>query len=441
MSHHEQAVRAPALGDAVLGDVLSDLLRESHLMEPAALPDHLAGAARPLGVSAARIYLADLQEERLWPMPDHSGGTQPALSIESTLAGRAFRTVTVQHSAIGHACGPPGERLWIPLVDGTERLGVLELCFDRPEGNGDDGLGAATLSGEELAKRAIDACRALASLAALVIVSKSAYSDVYAELRRSREMALQAEMVWAFMAPRTFATERVTLAAALEPAYEVGGDAFDHSLRGDRLHVSLFDSVGHDLTAGLISSVAMASCRTTRRSGGDLVDMALRADLAIADEFGASRFATALLCDLHLGTGRFTWLCCGHPPPLLVRDDKVIGPLACDPRPPLGLAGIDPGMHDRAGAPVRTERLQPGDRLLLYTDGVVEGRGPDGRQFGLARLGDFIIRLGASGLSAPETLRRLSRTILAYQSGRLADDATVLLVEWLPESPGQRLIA
>jgi hypothetical protein len=113
-------------------------------------------------------------------------------------------------------------------------------------------------------------------------------------------MARQAEMVWAFIAPRTFATDRVLLAAALEPAYQVGGDAFDHSLTGDHLHVSIFDSVGHDLTAGLISSVAMASCRTTRRSGGDLTEIAIRADRAIAAEFGEFRYVHHLtaLCRL-----------------------------------------------------------------------------------------------------------------------------------------------
>jgi hypothetical protein len=75
-------------------------------------------------------------------------------------------------------------------------------------------------------------------------------------------MALQAELVWAFLAPRTFATDRVLLAASLEPAYEVGGDAFDYSLLGDHLHVSIFDALGHDLSAGLLASVGMASCRS-----------------------------------------------------------------------------------------------------------------------------------------------------------------------------------
>jgi serine phosphatase RsbU (regulator of sigma subunit) len=265
------------------------------------------------------------------------------------------------------------------------------------------------------------------------------YSDSYAEIRRSRKMAVQAEMVWAFMAPRTFATERVLLAAALEPAYEVGGDAFDHSLLGDRLHVSLFDSVGHDLTAGLISSVAMASCRTTRRSGGDLTEIAACADQVISEQFGASRFATALLCDLDTTTGEFTWLPCGHPPPLLIREGKVVKQLTRSPRLPLGLSQEPGDVEEPASSYVSSERLQPGDRLLLYTDGVIEGRAADGREFGLARLSDFVIRNSAEGLPAPETLRRLNRAIIEYQAGALRDDATVILLEWIPDDPERQL--
>jgi hypothetical protein len=60
-------------GDPVIGQMLSTLLLRSHLMAPGTLADHPAEAARPLGVSEARIYLADLQQHRLRPMPDGSG--------------------------------------------------------------------------------------------------------------------------------------------------------------------------------------------------------------------------------------------------------------------------------------------------------------------------------------------------------------------------------
>jgi serine phosphatase RsbU (regulator of sigma subunit) len=83
-----------------------------------------------------------------------------------------------------------------------------------------------------------------------------------------------------------------------------------------------------------------------------------------------------------------------------------------------------------------TERLEPRDRVLLYTDGVTEGRASDGTLFGLQRLADFIIRHSSALLPAPETMRRLNHAIVEYQQGRLRDDATAVLIEWQPDRPG-----
>jgi serine phosphatase RsbU (regulator of sigma subunit) len=82
--------------------------------------------------------------------------------------------------------------------------------------------------------------------------------------------------------------------------------------------------------------------------------------------------------------------------------------------------------------PRRTDReqLEPGDRLLFYSDGVVEARDEHGEFFGVERLVDFTERAELSRLSAPETLRRLTAAILAHQGGRLQDDATLLMVDW-----------
>jgi serine phosphatase RsbU (regulator of sigma subunit) len=420
--------------DAVAGRVAAELLAESHFLLPDAAAEALAERARPLGVFGACIYLADLQQANLRPMPRCAGQVPEVLAVDSTVAGRAYQTVSLHHLPADDQ--PDAHRVWIPLVDGTERLGVLELLV------GDVG------------EKMLEHYRMLASLAGLLVVSKSNYSDTYAQTRRSRQMALQAEMVWAYMAPRTFATDRVLITAILEPAYEVGGDAYDYSLIGDRLHVSVFDGVGHDLGAGLLTSVALASCRSTRRSGGALPDIVALAGQAIAEEFGDSRFGdtrfvTALLCDLDITTGAFSWIPCGHPPPLLIRGNRVVKELARRPELPLGIPepavavrhGGHPGEPGPEGrAAVYVEQLEPGDRVLLYSDGVTEGRGPGGIPFGEQRFADFIIRHSHGGTPAPEMLRRLNRAIVDYQHGRLSDDATTVMLEWMPDHPEQRLL-
>jgi hypothetical protein len=410
--------------DAVIGRMTAELLRRSHLMPPVDLTGAVAEAARPLGVSAAQIYLADLQQRHLAPLPSGAGQGADTLPIDSTMAGRAYQSLNITSAPV-RGGAEENYQVWIPLVDGTERLGVLSLTV-------------ADASEAMLARY-----RTLASLVGIMVIAKVSYSDTYAQVQRSREMALQAELVWAFLPPRTFATDRILVSASLEPAYEAGGDAFDYALLDGHLHVSIFDALGHDLSAGLLASVGIASCRGTRRAGGSLADIAARADHAIAGFFGEDQFVTALLCDLDLGTGLLRWIPCGHPPPLLIRR-RSVKELARPARPPLGLADVyarrgKGPYHTAVPAPVCTEKLEPGDRLLLYTDGVTEGRAADGTPFGLERLADFIIRYSSVGLPAPETMRRLNHAIVEYQDGRLRDDATAVLIEWQPAQPGPSL--
>jgi len=443
--------------DALAGQIVAGLLARTHLLEPGMVPEVITEAARPLGVQAARVYLSDLQQRSLRLLPSGAGQPRDALAINTTIAGRAYRTIQVQES---QGTGPAAvHHVWIPIVDGTERLGVMELEVS------------------DVSPAKLTWLKAFASLAALVIVSKASYSDTYAETRRTQEMALQAELVWAFLPPRTFATDRILVAATLEPAYAVGGDAFDYSMLGaDDLYVAIFDAAGHDLSSGLMASVAMASCRSTRRAGGTLTEMVSHADHAITAQFGGNRFVTALLCHLDVGTGVFTWAPCGHPPPLLIRRNRVVKELDRGQRLPLGMSEVDAiyrrkhrlapesapdntadiTAHDAADAapdsapelddidesaavPLHTERLEAGDRILLYTDGITEGRAADGSPFGVERLIDFIIRHSHDGTPAPEMIRRLHHAISDYQHGTLMDDATIVMLEWLPDDAQKRL--
>ena len=134
-----------------------------------------------------------------------------------------------------------------------------------------------------------------------------------------------------------------------------------------------------------------------------------------------------MLAELHLPTGRLSWISAGHPPLLLLRQAKVVKTLRAPAAFPLG--------WDFGGKPsVAEEALQPGDAVLLYTDGLIEARrtDPNGDRslLGIDGLAGFLEREAAAGQVPPETLRRIRRTLLQHQHGVLQDDATALLVEW-----------
>jgi serine phosphatase RsbU (regulator of sigma subunit) len=243
-------------------------------------------------------------------------------------------------------------------------------------------------------------------------------------------MALPAEMQHRLLPPLTFGTDRVVLSGLLAPAYEVGGDAYDYALNGNIAHLALFDAVGHGLQASLLANLAVAGYRNARRAGLDLAHTAVVLDQVLAEMFGGERFVTAILAQLDVHTGALRLVNAGHPEPLLLRGAQVVKELSCEPAAPLGLNGLLEAVSPDS-FPVLTEQLQPGDRMLLATDGVDEARNADGEFFGRERLAQFAAKEAASGVPTPEMMRRLQQAVLRHQVGHLQDDATMLFVEWL----------
>jgi serine phosphatase RsbU (regulator of sigma subunit) len=121
-------------------------------------------------------------------------------------------------------------------------------------------------------------------------------------------------------------------------------------------------------------------------------------------------------------TGVLSWVNAGHPAALLIREGGTVSELTGPITRPVGFGGATPS--------VETVQLAPGDRVLFFTDGVIEERIADGVQFGEARLGELVEQTGADGLGVAETVRLLSHTLMAARGGRTSDDASLLLVEW-----------
>lgn len=408
------AATEPAPWQTAAEHALQKLADDAVLAAPYELARLIDDCARGMGACGATAYLADMQQRVLVPFVPRAGAGSDhqvtELSVNATLAGRAFQTFELQ----SQDAGPDGTRVWLPLLLGTDRLGVLCLLVD-------DGTDLAAQDG-----RLALLYGRLAARAAFLLASKSPYGDTLVGLRRRAEMGLAAEMQYLLLPPLTFASAPVTIAAALEPCYNVAGDTIDYAVDAGRTRVAMFDSMGHGLQSAQCAVLTIAAYRNSRRCGRTLTETMQSVDEALLEGLAGELFSTALMLELDTDTGRLEWANAGHPEPLLLRAGKLIRSLHVEPRAPLGLGYL--ATDDVVS--VGFEQLEPGDQLLLYTDGVVEARSPDGDFFGVDRLADLVIRHLAGGLSAPETVRRVVQELLEHQQDQLSDDASLLLLEW-----------
>uniref|UniRef100_UPI00069E04EE PP2C family protein-serine/threonine phosphatase n=1 Tax=Streptomyces sp. SBT349 TaxID=1580539 RepID=UPI00069E04EE len=279
--------------------MLASLLRVSHTVGMAAIPSLVAEHANRVGLADARIHVADIQERVLRELtsrgPDAAeGGAE--VPIEATLPGRAYQ---LTQALTGSQDGRP--RIWLPILDGTERLGVLSAEPSRDPAPCQEAMDALT------------------SLVGLLLVSKRGASDSYSRLTRRRPMSVSAEMQWTLMPQKTFTNGQVMISAVMEPAYATAGDAFDYAQSDRVIHLAVFDSMGHDTAAGLAAALAVGTSRSHRRASAGLLDACESIDATLAEQFSGTRYVTGLVADLDQDTGHLTWVNRGHPPPVLIR--------------------------------------------------------------------------------------------------------------------------
>ena len=373
------------------------LLDAAARLVPGEAPALVDAVRHVLGARAGRVFVADYSLRRLQQV-DVAGPVGAPNPIAGTIAGRAFTSGEVAVSG-GHPTV-----VSIPLVDGTDRIGLLELDYDAWDG----GLPAGW-------ERVI-------AVFVLVLIATSRYSDLWVRARRSEPLSAAAEVQWDLLPPLSCSTDDVAVGGILEPAYEIGGDSFDYAVNGAHLELAIVDAIGHGMSAVLMSAAAINSLRSARRTGIDLVAAYRQADQLIATRFGQSNYVTGQLGSLDLRTGILAWVNAGHVLPMLVRNGTYAGELPCKPSMPLGLGG--PVVE------VATQPLQRGDRVLFYTDGITESRSPDGSLFGRDRLADLLVRAALDDVPVAETARRLSASVIDYANTGLRDDATLLLIEY-----------
>jgi serine phosphatase RsbU (regulator of sigma subunit) len=384
------------------------LLRLAQVADPQQVVETLSMTIAELGGAGVVLFLVDYDQSRLKPHPDvlPSGERPEVASLDGSMAGRVFvsgRPLGVQREE--------GWQVWVPIAERAQKLGVLSMTLPTWD--------------EEMEEFCIE----LGIAAAHLVSTASGYTDRLHLLRRRKGMSLAAEMQWGILPPLTFSIDGTTVAGLLEPAYDVGGDCFDYSLNGDVLNFVVFDAMGHGLPSAVLGSLAVSAYRNVRRerAPADLRVLLHGVDAVISDYAGGDAFVTALFAQLDITSGRLQWATAGHPAPLHVRRAKTLPAVDLRPAAPLGF-------NDWAGSAddidVAETSLEPGDALLLYTDGVIEARDADGEEFGEARLRDLLERESSSGREPAETLRHLVHSVLTHHGSRLRDDASTLYLRW-----------
>ncbi|WP_433128954.1 PP2C family protein-serine/threonine phosphatase [Micromonospora sp. CA-240977] len=366
-----------------------------------AVTGEISKALHALGVS---LLIADLSGRalvRLTHQTDagHPGRRQGAEAAEVLPFDGGPYEQTLRQQTVRILPGGDGCRVLAPVTERGEAIGLLEI--DLPDEPDLAMLGRIGRTAHALA---------------FVVIANRRHTDLFEWGQRSTPFTLSAEIQRRLL-PASFTCEAGTFALSgwLEPAASVGGDTFDYSVARDVLHVSVTDAMGHGVASALTATLGVGSLRNTRRRGDSLITQAEAANRAVAEHANVrGAYVTAVLGRIDLATGRCELLNAGHVPPMLVRDGRAV-PLELPANFPLGMF---PDEGYRSGA----VSLLPGDRLVMVTDGMRERNAAD--------LDLPTALLGISHLHPREAVRALSDAVLAIAGPVLADDATLLIIDW-----------
>ncbi|HEX6345873.1 MAG TPA: PP2C family protein-serine/threonine phosphatase [Umezawaea sp.] len=367
---------------------------------PHALLDVLDSVLRSdFDVAGSELLLADYRLNVLQPVTRLPHTAEP-ISIRTSAAGRAF---TAQRTLLEPVPGD-GVAAYVPVAVRGDRLGVLVVTLREVPGDG--------------ARRALED---LATALGHELVVAERDTDLYLRARRRERLSLAAEMQWQLLPGRGCAREEYSLGGQLEPAYTIGGDNFDWSASADHLTVTVSNGMGSGIQAALLTNLAISALRNARRAGLGLVDQACLADQAVYAQYGGAEHVATLLLRFELSTGRVGVVDAGSPHLLRLRDGRVeLVPF--EEQMPLG-------MFESTEYQEQDFHVEPGDRLVVVSDGVHTARSPRGGEYGATNL-DRIIR-DSRNLPAPEAARAIITELLEYHEGTdLLDDAVVVCLDW-----------
>jgi serine phosphatase RsbU (regulator of sigma subunit) len=369
-------------------------LEVTHVLDevpPHLVPDQLVAEARRAGAVPVALYVVDIDGSQLIRLagtedfPEHLDAP-PALGPEivpEELPGFTHRLAAMMPGCVV-------QPLWL-----RGRITGLLICVGQP-----------VTSLEDIAKQ---------GAAALELAND--YTDAIEAARRRKPPTPAAEIQQNLFPPRIARITGAQLAGSLLPTYEVGGDWFDFVENRDGSWIAIGDVSGTGPTAAGLGAAALGALRSARRSGFDLVEALQAIDETVRHHENDTLYVTALLGRWRAATSTFTWINCGHPHAYLADPDGTVNELE---GPAHAALGSGPAKHDYT---LTERRLNPGQRLIFVTDGIIERRTESGT-FGIDGLRDALSSLATA--TAAATAMAILHAVTHCWKEPLEDDGTVV---------------
>ncbi|HXT64916.1 MAG TPA: SpoIIE family protein phosphatase [Pyrinomonadaceae bacterium] len=266
----------------------------------------------------------------------------------------------------------------------------------------------------------------LSSVAAIRVENARLTEEQFERERLERELQVASEIQQRFQPTSAPVLEGYELQGISFPCYEIGGDYYDfiHRANGN-LIVALGDVSGKGTAAALLMSSLHAAVHAQFDTHKSIAETISAVNRYLVESIPANRFVTLFYADLNPKNGEIAFLNAGHNPPLIVRTGGTMEQLAA--------GGLPLGIMAEADFREGRTKLNPGDVLVIYSDGVSEAVSPSGEEFGPTRLYEAVARnLDASAAGIRD---RIESALTKFSQGTPAgDDITMVIVKRLAEA-------
>lgn len=368
-----------------------------------AIADPRSGSLRPRIVSAYNITNSEIAESidvaSLYEELDSR--REPVLLDEAP----------ADHRISARPGGAIGSLLMVPLVARNEMLGALFVARDVTHG---------------FEKDDVETISVYAAQAAIAIENAQLFEEQVEKERLRRELDIAREVQRKLLPQRVPDLRGLTIAASSVSAHEVGGDYYDFlQLDDDRLAFIIADVSGKGTSAAFYMAELQGIFRSVSRLAASPADFLDHANMALASALERHVFVSVIYGILDAKREELTIVRGGHCPAAMI---SLNGEAQFIRTQGLGL-GLDRSVLFRQSLIEKTINLQPGDVIVLYTDGVVESRDNDGTEYGYDRL------LQALREFRHEDAPELHNSLLSHLNSFLGetdydDDLTLVVLKW-----------